>query len=555
MAKNYSVKSGMATRNVSTPQMVQARSDQVQNAAGGYVFPVSSLEQLRRWCILGSTGGTYYISEKKLTKDNAQNILDLFKHTESGKAAVDEIVKISDEGRAPKNDPALFAMALASSCENEHVRSYALSQLPKVARIGTFLFTYITYVDQLRGWGRGLRSAITAWYNEKDAKQLAFQVCKYPQRRVENELPWSHRDLLRKIHLTPKSEEVNTILRYVVKGREGFTATQFDKLAKSDELKYIWAHETAKASKDEDEIVSLIKGHGLVRESIPNTMFTKKVWKALLDGMPMTAMIRNIRNMTKAEVLAPLSTETKYVCETLRDEEKLHKARIHPLNVLAALIAYDPTYGGYGYYGSNPSASYSPILAIVSALEDAFYKSFKNVEPTNQNLLLAVDVSGSMTSPMPSGIPGMSCNMGAAAMAMVIARTEPNHHIVGFSHEIVDLGITSKDSLKDAMIKSQMDFGATDCALAAQYATEKRLDVDAFIVFSDMETFFGNEHPYQSLKKYRSVMNKPNAKGVAVGMVSTNSTISDSKDKNSLSVIGFDTSCPQIISDFIRGTI
>lgn len=563
MAKNYSRKSGLATRNVLVPQTTKAHPDQVLNNAGGYVFQVDPFEQLKRWLILGSTGGSYYVSEKKLTKDNAQNILDLFKNTETGKKAVDVIVSVSEDGRASKNDPALFALALASSCENEAVRTYALTQVPRVARIGTYLFSYVTFCDTLRGWGRGLRNAIADWYIEKDAQKLAVQVCKYASRRVEGELPWTHRDLLRKIHLKAWNPEINTIFRYVVKGKEGFSANEFDALRYNEDLKYIWAHETSKASTDESEIVNLIKDYGLFRESIPTNMFTAKVWRALLDGMPMTAMIRNIRNMTKAGVLAPLTTETKYVCETLRNEEKLHKARIHPLNVLGALVAYDPSYGSsygrfsYGYDGV--AKDYTPVPAIMSALEDAFYLSFKNVEPTNKNILLAVDVSGSMTSPMSAGIPGMSCNMGAAAMAMVFARTEPNYHIMGFSHQLVDLGITAKDDLKTAMSKSQRDFGGTDCTLPVRWAIEHNADISAFLTFSDMETYFdsGDQtgHTFQLVNQYRNKMNKPDAKFISVGMVSNSSTLMPKGDRGSLNVSGFDASVPQIVGDFIRGNI
>ena len=66
-----------------------------------------------------------------------------------------EIVAISRDGRAPKNDPAIFALAMAASADDEATRKLALDALPDVCRTGTHLFAFTRYVEQFRGWGRG----------------------------------------------------------------------------------------------------------------------------------------------------------------------------------------------------------------------------------------------------------------------------------------------------------------------------------------------------------------------------------------------------------------
>ena len=52
-----------------------------------------------------------------LTRENAQAVEQAV--AEDGLRAVAEIVRVSREGRAPKNDPALFALALAASAADE----------------------------------------------------------------------------------------------------------------------------------------------------------------------------------------------------------------------------------------------------------------------------------------------------------------------------------------------------------------------------------------------------------------------------------------------------
>jgi len=575
MAKNYVRKSRTARRNVLTPQTERSNERQVKNSAGGYVYAVDGMEQLRRFCVLGSSGGTYYISEKKLSKDNAKSIANLFKNSTSGIAAIDEIARVSYEGLAFRNDPAIFALALGASCDNDEVRKYALTKLSTVCRISTHLFTFVSFCDSLRGWGRGLRNAIADWYLNMPLEKLAYQVCKYPQRRVEGELPWSHRDLLRKIHLSPNSAAMNTLFKYIVEGHErkakeivnpktkkitrkviGFTDAAFDKLKNDEMLKYVWAHEEAKKATSASEIVPLIQDYRITRESIPNNLFTEKVWNTMLEnGMPMTAMIRNIRNMTKAGVLAPLSHGTELVVNALSNEKVLQKSRIHPVNALAALNAYAPDKFAYrSYWGYDTgSVDYTPVPQIVDAMENAFYKSFNNVESSGKKIVIGVDISGSMLSPMPFGIKNMSCTMGAAAMAMVFARTEKNSYIMGFADYFKDLGISANVSLESVMQKCQGHFGGTDAGIPVKWALENNVKANCFITISDMETWAGEAHVGQLMKKYRSQMNLPETKSVAVAMTSNQYTINDPEDKLTLDCVGFSTDTPQVISGFIRG--
>jgi len=80
-------------------------------------------------------------------KNNASNIRTCL--SLDGKKTVDTIVEFSTSGRAPKNDPCLFALAVASTPDFGSLDTslYALSQLSKVARIGTHLFQFNEFKD------------------------------------------------------------------------------------------------------------------------------------------------------------------------------------------------------------------------------------------------------------------------------------------------------------------------------------------------------------------------------------------------------------------------
>src|ERR687885_2738500 len=118
---------------------------QVRNSAGGHAWAVDQWTRLRRFLILGSEGGSYYASERNMTRENAKAVERAIR--EDGKRAVAEIVTVSREGRAPKNDPALFALAMAAGIGDEETRKAALDALPLVARTGTHLFHFALYVE------------------------------------------------------------------------------------------------------------------------------------------------------------------------------------------------------------------------------------------------------------------------------------------------------------------------------------------------------------------------------------------------------------------------
>src|SRR5574343_556953 len=101
-------------------QAIKGReTDMAKNNAGGFSFVMDKWGQFDRFIIMGTEGGSYYVGEKKLTLANAKNVIACIK--ENGKRAVDRIVEISDQGRAMKNDPAIFALSLAAASDNKEV--------------------------------------------------------------------------------------------------------------------------------------------------------------------------------------------------------------------------------------------------------------------------------------------------------------------------------------------------------------------------------------------------------------------------------------------------
>ena len=96
--------------------------------------------------------------------------------------------------------------------------------------------------------------------------------------------------------------------------------------------------------------------------------------------------------------------------------------------------------------------------------------------------------------------------------------------------------------------------GGTDCALPMTYAMDHNLEVDVFIVYTDCETRAGTTHPSEALRNYRRKFGI-NAKLIVVAMTSNGFTIADPEDPGMFDMAGFDSAAPQVMTEFITGTI
>jgi 60 kDa SS-A/Ro ribonucleoprotein len=502
------------------------------NAAGGHGFQIDDWDRLRRFLILGTDGGTYYAGERSHTLANVDCLRRCI--ASDGRRVVDMAVEVSDAGRAPDNDPAIFALAAAAAADDLEVRRYALDSLPKVCRIGTHLFHFAQFVENHRGWGRSLTRAVGRWYTDRNADDLAHQIVKYRQRDG-----WSHRDLLRLSHPTAPSDAHRTIFD-VACGRD----------PEGEMPAIIDSYRKAQDASDPAETAELIREHRLTREMVrADHLASADVWAALLEvGMPMTALVRNLGVLSSRDILTPMSQAERSVTDRLSNVDDLKRSRIHPIAILKALAVYA---SGGGHLGSN---TWKPVPSVVDALDAAFYATFGNVLPADKRTLIALDVSGSMTwSERP--IAPLSAAQVAAAMSLITAATEPQYAVMAFADQFRPINVSPRQRLDDVQRMTKgMTFGRTDCALPMVWAIQNRAEVDTFMVLTDNETWAGSIHPFQALREYRNVSGI-DARLVVAGMTATDFSIADPNDAGMLDVVGFDTAMPQLVADFSAGRI
>ena len=95
---------------VPATQREKADERQVENHAGGYVYEVDSAARLRRFLVLGTEGGTFYASQKDLTKENLSFLKEYAAKDPSEFYSV--LIDVDANNVAPRHSTVLLALAV-----------------------------------------------------------------------------------------------------------------------------------------------------------------------------------------------------------------------------------------------------------------------------------------------------------------------------------------------------------------------------------------------------------------------------------------------------------
>ena len=599
---------------------------QIANNAGGYSFALPLEQEWMRYLIIGSKSdnGSFYQCGGAIATTISKCIMSAILSPATCEHLIRDIVDVSVNARAPKQEMTMMSLAAAIVFPPDNkCKTQALDAIGQVCRIPTHLFMMVQYIRDIsqdkakpgKGFGKGVRRALTEYYTSRGGLELAVLVTKYKNREG-----WTHEDLISLLHINPanmKDDGGRLVLEWIMKKdkperkieanpAKGIMATTLPaKMERTEFLKRLMAiptpaprPETAKVTegsregegegqgKGEDKkvfedplvatarflkaLVELSKtgekkdavtavtimeqNKKIQREHLPTELLnTPQIWNTLLTGMGMTALVRNLGKLSQVGVASSRSQE---IIRMLGDPKSVKESRIHPLQVLVGMKTYSQ---GKGDIGSMtwPVNSY-----ITTALSTTFRQAFGNITPTGKRFMIGLDVSGSMGMCMCAGAKNITPREGSVAMAMMTLHAEgaQNVHIYGFSNTFYNFNgkIRPEMTIQDAIKATDVPFGSTDCALpmteALKMYTRSGVGIDVFCVYTDSETYAPTVHPQVALEEYRRVTGI-DAKLIVVGMVANQLTIADPKDKNTLNLAGFDTSTPELISMFVRGAI
>lgn len=276
---------------------------------------------------------------------------------------VAEVLAVA-HGAAPlRPEPSLLALALAAASPDDVTRQAALLAFRRLARTGRDLFLFATYVQGQRGWGRGLRRAVGAWYNDRRVADLVGVVLHDP-----SWAGWRHADLLRLGHPKAASAAHDALYCWLLTG----TAPDVVCSAEDDAaLARLRAVSTLRTGVAPDEAARLIAAHRLPLASVPQWVRAEAaVWPGLIGSLDLIGLAEQLGTMQAAGALVSGSALADTVMERFAGDD-----RADPVRIMVALR-------GYGQ-GTDQHARWEPIPAVIAALEDAMASGAVTARPSD----------------------------------------------------------------------------------------------------------------------------------------------------------------------------
>jgi 60 kDa SS-A/Ro ribonucleoprotein len=199
---------------------------QIANNAGGYSFALPLEQEWMRYLIIGSKSdnGSFYQCGGTIATTISRCIMAAVLSPTTCEHLIRDIVDVSVNARAPKQEMTMMSLAAAIVFPPDNkCKAQALAAINQVCRIPTHLFMLVQYIRDLsqdkarpgKGFGKGVRRALTEYYTSRGGLELAVLVTKYKNREG-----WTHEDLISLLHINPanmKDDGGRLVLEWIMK--------------------------------------------------------------------------------------------------------------------------------------------------------------------------------------------------------------------------------------------------------------------------------------------------------------------------------------------------
>lgn len=533
--------------NFNASQAEMYKPGQVKNNEGAFVFKADKWSAFDRFLKLG-TAATFYNGADAQEKLGAQVAQECFGEDPARYLAM--VRNVRRLGLNVKSTTPVRAAAIACYMASQakykfdwHDKCWEVAG--EVCKTGDDLAYFVSEMLTVRGWGRTLRTFVGEFYNTQSGEDATYQALKYQRRHGQDVAV-----LVRNSHPNPRTNFHRALYGYL-------------RGVKIDER---WLPDLARRVRTLDRAFSVEAvleniSPAVSWEMIPSRFHQyPEVWTRILNnGMPSTALLRQLGRMTSLGVFS----DEEALVAALRGIERIgmpNRNPVHPIKILTALRAYKSGKGESGLsWWANP--------VIVTALENALEESFSMTAPLPGKVLIAVDVSESMTFKNKVSVNGKSeageivAYEAATVLALALLRSTPGATLIAFNTQLQQPPIGAGDTFMAALFKMRgAAGGGTDCSVPFRYmddmAKSYRVFFDNVIVITDNETNARrwSLHPAEYMRRYMQDYN-PAAKLAFVATTVTEFSLADGTNPNMLDVAGFGADVPAAIHSFMQPAV
>lgn len=235
---------------------------------------------------------------------------------------------------------------------------------------------------------------------------------------------------------------------------------------------------------------------------------------------------------------------TQMIADRLRNLEEIKKAKAFPYQMLSAFVNADDNIP----------------FSVREALQDAMELAVDNVPTFPGQVYVAVDVSGSMGSPV-TGYRATSsskvrCVDVAALFAASVMRKNKSAQVLPFDTSVHSHGLNPRDSVMTNATKlAKFGGGGTNCSLPIAELNNSKAKGDAIIFVSDNESWVDNGYGYRStamMAEWIKFSNRnPKAKLVCIDLTPNATSQIKSINENILQVGGFSDAVFDVVNSFL----
>lgn len=413
------------------------------NEAGGLAYTRTPQAALALYAATGCLNGTFYAS-------NAEQLdLSLALCAQVAPGFVARTAVYARRHAHMKDMPALLLASLSV-----HDRDAFASAFPHVVDNGRMLRNVVQILRSGRVGRKSLGSLpkrlVREWLERASVQQIIHAA-------IGNQP--SLADVIKMVHPKPVDAEREALFAWVI--GKSYANTALPELLR--------AYEAFKRDL-QGELPDLPFQH---YTSLP---LTAAQWTVLARRASWQSLRMNLNTFARNGVFEDREA-VAMVAERLRDPAAIRRARVFPYQLLTAF-----------------QATSGLPKAIGEALQDAMEIATGNVPKLEGEVVVAVDVSGSMASPVTGFRPGATtvtrCVDVAALVAACIQRTNAEARVLPFDTDVRTLRLNPRDSvMTKARQLAKLCGGGTNVSAPLALLNRERAQVDLLVLVSDNESW------------------------------------------------------------------
>ncbi|MDR2981965.1 MAG: hypothetical protein LBV12_06920 [Puniceicoccales bacterium] len=495
----------------STIASLVARPADTINEAGGKAYALSPQQALAQYALTGCLNGTFYAeAEVQLAR-----VIDLCSQVDDTFIARLAVYARHEGGM--KDMPALLC-AILSTRDTRLFNWVARSVLNSSRLIRTFVQIMRSGAVGRKSLGTRPKKVIIDWLNRLDDDTLFRQSIGADP---------SLGDIIKMVHPTPATP-----------AREALYAYFTDRPHKAEVLPTLVRD--FEAFKLSPQTVSL--------PDVPFQMLTSfplgaKQWADIARRASWQTLRMNLNTLARNGVFS-LPGMSATIASRLRDANAIRAARVFPYQMLSAARHVDT----------------AVPQEVQRVLEDAMEISVDNVPAIAGDVVICVDVSGSMESSITGYRKGATskirCVDVAALIAAAVLRKNPQAHVIPFADDVVSVSLrTGATVLENTNRLAAALGGGTNCSAPLTRLNAQRAKADLIIYVSDNQSWVDarSTHCTATMQEWTKFKSRNRRARMVCINLQPYGTAQATGSADILNIGGFSDHVFQMIADFAQG--